>query len=105
MSRVFEYITLKRPNIFIIENVKGIVTVDKGSAAEFVKAQVARCGMYDVYDKVINSNEQQVPQHRPRWYCVGIRRDCVTSDKFEWPAEQPMDDLSDYLTQAEPDEK
>ena len=44
MSRCVSYIVEKHPKVFIIENVKGILTVDKGRAAEFIKGEIERCG-------------------------------------------------------------
>ncbi|MDP7647377.1 MAG: DNA (cytosine-5-)-methyltransferase, partial [Candidatus Woesearchaeota archaeon] len=95
---ILEYIRTHKPKVFILENVKGLVTLQKGKYLRTIlKALSSICtdgsAAYEIHHEVLNTREHGIPQNRPRWYCVGIRKDTFQShfgsgaDKssFEFP--------------------
>lgn len=71
----------KKPKIIFLENVRNILTHDKGRTFRVIKESVEGLG-YNFSYKVINSSSL-VPQNRLRCYMVGVRED--VGDKFEFP--------------------
>ncbi len=59
-----------RPKVFIFENVKGMLSHDKGRTWDTIhKTFVEDCG-YDVHYQVLNSKDYRVSQRRDRIYCI-----------------------------------
>lgn len=89
------------PKCFILENVKGLVTHDKGQTIKIILNELNSCG-YTVSYRVLTSLNYGVPQMRQRVYFIGFRND-VASDytSFEWPKEIPTPPLNSYLIDNE----
>lgn len=86
-----------QPKCFLLENVKGLVTHDKGQTIKIIEKELNRVG-YDVIYKVLTSLDYGVPQMRQRVYFIGIRKDLNKSiEDFKWPAPVEKPSLSDYL--------
>ena len=82
---ILDYIKSKVPKVFILENVQGIVTLENGKCKdEILKALESVRPKYDIYDKVINTNEHGLPQNRPRWFCIGLLSKGDNGDNFEF---------------------
>lgn len=74
-----------KPKCFLLENVKGLVTHDKGETIRVIITELENAG-YDVTYKVLSSIDYGVPQMRQRVYFTGIRRDLGFDIKnFKWP--------------------
>ena len=94
LSRILEE---SQPKCFLLENVKGLVTHDKGNTIKVIINMLSRVG-YDVVYKVLTSLEYGVPQMRQRVYFVGIRKDLGKSiHEFQWPEPVEKSSLSDFL--------
>lgn len=94
---------MKAKNIpyFILENVKGLVNLDKGRTIKVILEELDAAG-YHVEYKVLDSQYFGVPQMRERVYFVGIRKDLVRTDTlFTWPQETPTPKLEDFLIDTE----
>lgn len=75
----------KKPKAFLLENVPGLLTHDKGKTFDIIEKTLLELG-YTVDYKVINSADFGVPQQRKRIYIVGFRNDVVEKDfSFEFP--------------------
>ena len=86
-----------QPKCFLLENVKGLVTHDKGRTIKIIIDELNRVG-YDVTYRVLTSLDYGVPQMRQRVYFVGIRQDiCTDINTFEWPKPIKKPELTDYL--------
>ena len=97
--RIREYINKKRPKVFVLENVKGITSLGNGrylkaimrslrgirSPVGDVRGELTEtsCQAYRLEHRILNTKDHGIPQDRPRWYCVGIRKD-VEGDSFEF---------------------
>ncbi len=74
----------KKPLMFVGENVKGLLTMGNGAIIDAIIEDFSRCG-YDVYYKLLNAKDYEVPEDRERVIIVGFRKDlCIKS--FEFPA-------------------
>ena len=71
----------KQPKCFIAENVKGLLSANKGEAFPLIISEFEKSG-YQVTHKLINAAAFGVPQKRERVIIVGIRNDLVFKYKF-----------------------
>ena len=62
----------KQPKYFVAENVKGILSMQKGKVIELIVNDFKDLG-YEVDYKVLKASEYGVPQHRERVFIVGNR--------------------------------
>lgn len=86
-----------KPKCFLLENVRGLVTHDKGKTIKIIVEELNRAG-YDVVYKVLTSLDYGVPQMRQRVYFVGIRKDLGKNiEEFKWPLPVTKPDLNDFL--------
>lgn len=74
----------KQPKCFVGENVKGILSANKGEAFPLILDEFSKCG-YSVTYQLINAAQYGVPQRRERVIIVGIRKDLGFT--FEFPKE------------------
>ena len=81
-KEMLRVLTDKQPIAFVGENVKGLVSIDKGSAIKKITADFAKAG-YNVTYKVLNASLFGVPQKRERVFIIGIRKD--KSALFSFP--------------------
>lgn len=94
---IAEILKVKQPKCFLLENVKGLVTHDKGKTISIIIDELKKSG-YDVTYKVLSSIDYGVPQMRQRVYFVGVRSDYKKDiSMFNWPEPVNKPDLSDYL--------
>lgn len=86
---VARIIEAKRPKAFLLENVKNLVSHDKGRTFDVILRTLRDELGYTVQAKVIDA-KRFVPQHRERIVIVGFREDTGFSfDDLELPEEGP----------------
>lgn len=75
----YRTVNIVRPKFFLIENVRGLVSANKGA---FVKDIIERFGSigYNVSYKILNASDYGVPQNRQRVFFVGL-----LEGEFEFP--------------------
>ena len=73
----------KKPQMFVGENVKGLLTMGGGSIIEAIIEDFSNCG-YNVYCKLLNARDYGVPEDRERVIIVGFRKDLGIKG-FEYP--------------------
>lgn len=74
----------KKPKCFLAENVKGLLSLDKGQVFSMILQDFFNAG-YNVIYKVLNSADYGVPQKRERVIIVGIRKDLPFLFEFPVP--------------------
>ncbi len=87
-----------QPNVFIFENVKGLLNHDSGNTFETIKATFNDLG-YKYFFQVLNAKNYGIPQHRERVFVVGFKDKSV---QFSFPSpillEYRMQDfLEDFI--------
>lgn len=73
----------RRPRFFIAENVKGLLSANKGKAFPMIIKEFCDAG-YTVVHKLLNASEYGVPQKRERVIIVGFRN-FEDFQKFHYP--------------------
>ena len=79
----------KQPKCFIAENVKGLLSANKGEAFPLIISEFEKSG-YQVTHKLINAAAFGVPQKRERVIIVGIRNDL--GFKYDFPEDVLVED-------------
>lgn len=64
-----------KPKVFVGENVKGLLTHDKGKTLEVIKQSIKDIGYSLIEPRVLKAMYYKVPQKRERLILVGIRND------------------------------
>ncbi len=64
----------KQPKAFILENVRGLVSHNKGKTLKTIMEVLDSVG-YTANYRCLNAKNYGVPQNRDRWYCIGFRKD------------------------------
>lgn len=95
-------VELKKPKMFLAENVKGILTLGNGEIIEAIVNDFADKG-YKVQYKLLNAADYGVPQDRMRVIIVGIRNDLDTTFEYPKPAKKRVT-LRDAIGDFEPAE-
>lgn len=73
-----------RPEFFILENVKGLLTLEKGYFKKDIIERFSELG-YNVTYKVLRASDYGVPQNRERVVFVGLRQDIFGKKFFKYP--------------------
>lgn len=73
-----------QPKIFLFENVKGLLSHDKGRTYKIILDIFEQEG-YTIQKQILNAWDYGVAQKRERLITVGIRNDLVNKVKFEFP--------------------
>ena len=76
-----------KPKMFIFENVKGLLTHDKGKTYATILNVFMNEG-YKIYKGVLNAWDYDVAQRRERLITVGIRNDLAKKISFQFPKPQ-----------------
>jgi DNA (cytosine-5)-methyltransferase 1 len=71
-------VSVKQPKIFVAENVKGLLSANKGKAIKQIISDFESLG-YKVFPHVYNFADYGVPQFRERLIMIGIRNDIDTN--------------------------
>ena len=75
-----------RPKIFLAENVKGLLSHDKGNTLKTIKRVIKELGYTLIEPKVLKALFYMVPQKRERLILIGVRDDLAPKVQFKWPS-------------------
>jgi len=95
-----EVIQEKLPSVFVLENVKGLLSIDKGQTFENIINALKGVNLkgvlyYDIYWNVLNTRDYGIPQNRERLFIVGIARS--ESRDFNWPSKKRMKSINSFV--------
>ena len=76
-----------QPRVFIAENVKGLLSANRGLAFPLVLQEFEKAG-YTVQYQLLNASHFGVPQKRERVFLVGFR-ESAAADEFSFPVGNP----------------
>lgn len=99
---VAEIIDKHRPKAFFLENVKGLISHDKGrTLATILNVLREDLGYYVPEPKIMNAKDFGVPQNRERIFIVGFRED-LNINLFEYPEPLSLNtSVSDIIEEKE----
>lgn len=94
----YETIICTKPSMFILENVKGLLTHDKGYTIKLIIDSLKKLD-YDIYIDLLNTKNYGLPQNRERVYIVGLRKGQYGS--FSYPEPIPLEiSVSDIVAES-----
>jgi len=91
----------KQPRLLLLENVKGLLSHDKGDTFRVIIATLDELG-YDLQWQVLNSKNHGVPQNRERVFIVGNRRGTRRPDVFPIRYEYGETTINEKVYQMSP---
>jgi DNA (cytosine-5)-methyltransferase 1 len=77
-----------KPKVLMVENVKGLLSHNRGETLKGVIELFENGGQYRVKYKVLNAKDYSVPQKRERVFIIGVRSD-ITAE-FDYPSPHPV---------------
>jgi DNA (cytosine-5)-methyltransferase 1 len=112
----YRYVKNQQPKVFIIENVKGLLSDNNGVTFQNWCALLGRSMnthinmfnhddslLYNLHFKVLNSKDFGVPQNRERVFLIGIRNDLPNT--FRFPIGERLKIRLKDILESEVDEK
>ena len=87
---IFEILRIlkdKQPKAFILENVKGLKSINGGKVYQLILEELDKAG-YNVNSDVLEAKDYGTPQLRKRLFFVGVRKDILVD--FEFPKPKPL---------------
>lgn len=85
MMKFIDIINLVNPKLFMIENVKGLLSHDKGKTIKKIIDDLNKNNLYNITYKCLDASKYDVPQKRERVFIVGILKSLNRT--FEFPKE------------------
>lgn len=85
MFKFIDILNLLKPKIFMIENVKGLLTHNNGNTIKTIISALNKNDLYNITYKCLDSSKYDVPQKRERIFIVGVLKTIGRS--FEFPKE------------------
>jgi DNA (cytosine-5)-methyltransferase 1 len=112
----YRYVKNQQPKVFIIENVKGLLSDNNGITFQNWCALLGRSMnthvnmfnhddslLYNLHFKILNSKDFGVPQNRERVFLIGIRNDLTNN--FRFPIGERLKIRLKDILESEVDEK
>jgi len=97
--RFARYVDYYQPKQFVMENVKGIQTIDDGETIRLLCEDFRGAG-YRVKNRVLHAADFGVPQKRERMFFIGLRDDIDGEPQFPERTHAPRDEIQQPTTQA-----
>tara|TARA_Y100001934_G_scaffold193860_1_gene228607 strand:+ start:1088 stop:2401 length:1314 start_codon:yes stop_codon:yes gene_type:complete len=73
------------PKVFLGENVRGLLTHEKGRTLSTIRDVIEELGYTLIEPKVLKAIFYRVPQKRERLFLLAVRNDLVKFGRFKWP--------------------
>jgi DNA (cytosine-5)-methyltransferase 1 len=98
---VLDFLATKKPRAFILENVKGLISIEGGKYLKAILNELESLDVYNIKWEILNTRQQGIPHSRGRWYCVGIRKE-FDDGSFIFPEAIPMPSVELFLERRKP---
>lgn len=91
----------KLPNIFILENVKGLLNINNGDTFKIIIKSLENIldnnnnNIYNIYWKLLNTKDYGIPQNRERIFIIGIKKSLNII--FQWPIHKIMKNIDSFI--------
>jgi len=90
-----DVIKTKSPKYFILENVQGLLSINKGETFKNIISSLENIGKYKIFWKVMNTCDFGLPQNRKRVFIIG------TKGNFSWPKPVKCQDLRAFIDKTD----
>ena len=96
MIKFIEILNIVRPKVFMIENVKGLLTHNNGKTIKKIIDSIDKNNLYNITYKCLDASKYNVPQKRERVFIIGVLK--TINKKFNFPEESKINKvLKDVL--------
>lgn len=86
-NEVVKFLNIRKPKAFVLENVRHLLRHNKGETYALIKSELEKAGDgYMVVEKILDSKDFGIPQHRERIYIIGIKNN---QQNFKFPRLKP----------------
>ena len=85
LFKFIDIINIIKPKTFLIENVKGLITHNKGETFKLILNKLNENENYNIYYKCLDASKYEVPQKRERLFIIGVNN--KIEKIFEFPKE------------------
>jgi len=89
--RIRDIIRVKRPKAIFLENVRHLLKHDDGQTFSIIKDIIDKELKYDFHYGIVKASDFGLPQHRPRLFMVGFRKEDKYETSFEHPKKIPLE--------------
>ena len=83
--KFIDIIKIIKPKVFMIENVKGLMTHDSGKSIKKIIEIIEKINLYNIQYKCLDSSKYDVPQKRERVFIIGTLK--TINGEFIFPEE------------------
>ena len=87
---ITKIIQAKRPKAFFLENVRHLENHDGGRTFSIIKKVLENDLKYNITYKIVKASDYGLPQHRPRIFIVGFRKEDRYPMNFLFPEPTPL---------------
>jgi DNA (cytosine-5)-methyltransferase 1 len=94
--KVLQTIRLTRPKAFLLENVEGLCTAERGQCMERIVNCLVGLNTHTIHWQVLNTKDHGIPHNRARVFFVGILRG-HDNGSFAFPRPSPNVDIRQFL--------
>lgn len=84
-----------KPKFFILENVKGLLSMEKGLYRDDIISRFSELG-YNVNYKLLRASDYGVPQSRERVFFIGLRKDIFGTTFFDFDKVKKKETVTTY---------
>ena len=95
----------KKPKCIFLENVRHLLNHDDGRTFQIIIDILTNELNYEVYYKVVKASDYGLPQHRPRIFIIGFRKEDNHFWNFEFPQPIPLKQTMSDIWQGNCDRK
>ena len=95
----------KKPKCIFLENVRHLLNHDDGRTFQIIMDILTNELNYEVYYKVVKASDYGLPQHRPRIFIIGFRKEDNHFWNFEFPQPIPLKQTMSDIWQGNCDRK
>ena len=82
MLKFIDILNLIKPKMFMIENVKGLITHNNGETIKTIIETINQNNLYNITYKCLDASKYDVPQKRERVFIVGVLKTSKLDFKF-----------------------
>lgn len=100
--RILDFVDNLRPKVIFLENVKNLVTHDKGNTFRVIKNEISSRN-YSFHAKVLNTKDYgNIPHNRERIFIIGFDKNFIENPDFDFvfpEKERLTNQIKDFISQ------
>ncbi|MBE9221232.1 HpaII family restriction endonuclease [Cyanobacterium stanieri LEGE 03274] len=86
---IVDILEIKKPKAFFLENVRGLISHDKGKTFKIIRQILEEELNYSFYYQIVKASDYGLPQLRPRTFIIGFRDEGFLKG-FNFPPTKPL---------------